>query len=87
MRAHFPDIALVIDAGIGAPSQAMLAMEMGFDAVLLNTAVAQAADPVAMARAFGQAVAAGGLARQAGLMERRDMAAPSTPVFGMAQLI
>ncbi|WP_445679168.1 thiazole synthase [Radicibacter daui] len=87
MRAHFPDIPLVIDAGIGAPSQAMLAMEMGFDAVLLNTAVAKAADPVAMAAAFGQAVAAGQVAFNAGLMPSRDMAAASTPIFGLAELV
>ncbi len=85
MRAHFPDLPLVIDAGIGAPSQAALAMELGFDAVLLNTAVAKATDPVAMARAFGQAVGAGRVAREAGLMPRRDMAQPSTPIFGMAE--
>ncbi|KEP71331.1 thiazole synthase [Thioclava sp. BHET1] len=87
MRAHFPDIPLVIDAGIGAPSQAMAAMEMGFDAVLLNTAVARALDPVAMARAFGQAVSAGQLAHIAGLMPPRDMAQASTPIFGMAELV
>ena len=86
MRAHFPDIPLVIDAGIGAPSQAMMAMEMGFDAVLLNTAVAKAVDPVGMARAFGQAVVAGQLAHQAGLMPPRDMAVASTPIFGLAVL-
>ncbi|MDP5307427.1 thiazole synthase [Paracoccus spongiarum] len=86
MRAHFPDVPLVIDAGIGAPSQAMRAMEMGFDAVLLNTAVARALDPVGMARAFGQAVEAGRLAHEAGLMPPRDMAVPSTPVLGMARL-
>ncbi|WP_319826334.1 thiazole synthase [Thalassovita sp.] len=86
MRAHFPDVPLVVDAGIGAPSQVAQAMEMGFDAVLLNTAVARALDPVAMARAFGQAVQAGQAACQAGLMPRRDMAQPSTPVFGMAEL-
>ena len=86
MRAHFPDVPLVIDAGIGAPSQAMAAMEMGFDAVLLNTAVAKALDPVAMARAFGEAVAAGRTAHDAGLMPCRDMATASTPVFGMAEL-
>ena len=86
MRAHFPDIPLVIDAGIGAPSQAMAAMEMGFDAVLLNTAVAKALDPVGMARAFGAAVAAGRTAHDAGLMPCRDMATASTPVFGMAEL-
>ncbi|WP_068304707.1 thiazole synthase [Pararhodobacter sp. CCB-MM2] len=86
MRAHFPEVPLVIDAGIGAPSQAMAAMEMGFDAVLLNTAVAKALDPVAMARAFGQAVAAGRTAFEAGLMPRRDMAEASTPIFGRAVL-
>jgi thiazole synthase len=86
MRAHFPDVPLVIDAGIGAPSQAAQAMEMGFDAVLLNTAVAKALNPVAMAQAFGQAVAAGRIAQEAGLMPRRDMAAPSTPLFGLAEL-
>ncbi|OJY27338.1 MAG: thiazole synthase [Rhodobacterales bacterium 65-51] len=86
MRAHFPEVPLVIDAGIGAPSQAMAAMEMGFDAVLLNTAVARALDPLEMARAFGQAVSAGRLAYRAGLMPRRDMAVASTPVFGQAVL-
>lgn len=87
MRAHFPGVPMVIDAGIGAPSQAAQAMEMGFDAVLLNTAVAQAMDPVAMARAFARGVAAGRAAHDAGLMPRRDMAVASTPVFGMAELI
>lgn len=86
MRAHFSDIPLVVDAGIGAPSQAMAAMEMGFDAVLLNTAVAKAIDPVGMAGAFGQAVTAGRAAHDAGIMPRRDMAVASTPVFGMADL-
>lgn len=86
LRAYFPDIPLVIDAGIGAPSQAAQAMEMGFDAVLLNTAVAKALDPVGMARAFGQAVTAGRLAHDAGLMPKRDMAQASTPIFGMAEL-
>jgi thiazole synthase len=55
---------------------------MGFDAVLLNTAVAKAGDPVAMAEAFGAAVRAGRMAFVAGMMEARDMAAPSTPVAG-----
>lgn len=86
MRAHFPDIPLVVDAGIGAPSQAAQAMELGYDAVLLNTAVAKALDPVAMAGAFGQAVGAGQMAAEAGLMPRRDMAAASTPIFGLAEL-
>lgn len=86
MRGHFPSVPLIIDAGIGAPSQAAQAMEIGFDAVLLNTAVAKAGDPVAMAWAFGQAVGAGRLAFEAGLMPPRDMAVPSTPVLGMADL-
>jgi thiazole synthase len=82
LRAHFPDIPLVVDAGIGLPSHAAGAMELGYDAVLLNTAVAKAGDPVAMARAFAGAVEAGRAAYLAGPMEARDMAAPSTPVFG-----
>jgi thiazole synthase len=57
-------------------------MEMGFDAVLLNTAVATAVDPVRMAQAFADAIDAGRLAYEAGLMHMRDMAAPSTPVAG-----
>ena len=48
-RAHFPDVPLVIDAGIGLPSHACDAMELGYDAVLLNTAVSRAGDPVVMA--------------------------------------
>ncbi|KPB00895.1 thiazole synthase [Ahrensia marina] len=87
MRAHFPDVPLVIDAGLGLPSQAAQAMEMGFDAVLLNTAVAKAGDPAAMAEAFAGAVHAGHLAAAADPMEPRDMAAPSTPVLGKAFLL
>jgi thiazole synthase len=86
MRAHFPSVPLVIDAGLGLPSQASAAMEMGFDAVLLNTAVAKAGDPAAMAEAFATAIKAGQLARAADPMEPRDMAAPSTPVIGKAFL-
>jgi thiazole synthase len=86
LRAHFPDVPLIIDAGLGVPSHAAHAMELGFDAVLVNTAVAQATDPVAMAAAFAQAVAAGRAARLAGPIEPRDFAAPSTPVVGQAFL-
>lgn len=82
MRAYFPAVPLIIDAGIGAPSHAAQAMEMGFDGVLLNTAVAKAADPVRMAKAFAQAIEAGRSAYEAGLMGVRDMASPSTPVAG-----
>ena len=75
---------MVVDAGIGLPSHAAQAMELGFDAVLLNTAVAKAGDPVRMARAFRHAVEAG----REGLPGRPDGAArhggPSTPVLGTA---
>jgi thiazole synthase len=86
LRAHFPDVPLVIDAGIGVPSHAAEAMELGFDAVLINTAVARATHPARMANAFALAVQAGALARIAGPMEPRDLAAPSTPVIGTAFL-
>jgi thiazole synthase len=84
LRAHFPDVPLIIDAGLGVPSHAARALELGFDAVLVNTAVAQARDPVQMAAAFAQAVEAGFAARQAGPIEPRDLAAPSTPLIGTA---
>ncbi|WP_299820421.1 thiazole synthase [uncultured Jannaschia sp.] len=86
LRAQFPDVPMVVDAGLGLPSQAAMAMEMGFDAVLLNTAVAKAGDPAAMAEGFARAVEAGRLAYGADPMEPRDMAAPSTPVIGRAFL-
>ena len=84
MRAHFPDVPLVVDAGIGLPSHAAAAMEMGYDAILLNSAVSQAGDPVAMAHAFRLAIEAGLAGRLADPMEPRDMACPSTPVLGRA---
>ncbi|MBA85705.1 thiazole synthase [Thalassobius sp. S69A] len=86
LRAHFPDVPLVVDAGLGLPSQAAQAMELGYDAVLLNTAVAKAGDPAAMAEAFAGAVAAGAQAYRAQPMMPRDMAAPSTPLIGKAFL-
>jgi thiazole synthase len=86
LRAHFPNVPLVIDAGIGVPSHAALAMELGFDAVLINTAVSQAVNPVQMAQAFAQAVNAGRIAHLAGPMEPCDTAVPSTPVAGKAFL-
>jgi thiazole synthase len=86
LRAHFPDVPIIIDAGLGVPSHAAAAMEMGFDGVLLNTAVAKAGNPVQMARAFAIAVAAGRLAYLSGPLSPRDMAAPSTPVIGRASL-
>ena len=82
LRARLPGVTLIVDAGIGVPSHAVQAMELGFDAVLLNSAVAQAADPVAMARAFGLAIEAGRLGYGAGLLAPQDMAVASTPVGG-----
>lgn len=86
LRAHFPDTPLIIDAGLGVPSHAAAAMELGYDGVLLNTAVAGAGDPVRMARAFAMAVEAGRAGYLGQPIEPRDMAAPSTPVIGKARL-
>lgn len=86
LRQHFPDTPLVVDAGIGLPSHAAHAMELGYDAILLNTAVAKAGDPALMAQAFTLAIAAGRQAYEAQPIEARDMAAPSTPVMGKAFL-
>ncbi|WP_242218298.1 thiazole synthase [Shinella zoogloeoides] len=83
-RAHFPEIPLIVDAGIGRPSHAASVMELGYDAVLLNTAVAGAGDPAAMAEAFAHAIEAGRMAHRAVPLEPRDMAVPSTPVIGKA---
>lgn len=86
MRAHFPSVPLVVDAGLGKPSHAAHAMELGYDAILLNTAVAKAGDPALMAEAFAEAIIAGRKANLADPMEERDMAEPSTPVLGKAFL-
>ena len=82
LRARLPDAVLIVDAGLGLPSHAARVLEMGFDGVLLNTAVARADDPVRMAAAFGKAVAAGRLAFEAGAMAESETAQPSTPVVG-----
>jgi thiazole synthase len=87
LRARLPGVPLIVDAGIGAPSHAAAAMELGFDAVLLNSAVSQAVDPVCMARAFGLAIEAGRAAFEAGVMAPQDMAVASTPVSGHPFLI
>jgi thiazole synthase len=83
LRAHFPNVPLIVDAGIGTPSHAAEAMELGYDAVLLNTAISKAGDPVLMAEAFAQACIAGHMAYLAEPMEPRDMAVPSTPTLGL----
>jgi thiazole synthase len=86
LRAHFPEVPLIVDAGIGRPSHAAAAMELGYDGVLLNTAVAMAGDPVLMGSAFAKAVEAGRAAFLAQPMESRDIATPSTPLLGKAWL-
>jgi len=87
LRERLPDVTLIVDAGIGAPSHAAQAMELGFDAVLLNSAVAQARDPVAMARAFRLAIEAGRIAGRSGLIAAQDFAVASTPVGGEPVLL
>lgn len=87
LRERLPEATLIVDAGIGAPSHAAQALEMGYDAVLLNSAVAQARDPVAMARAFRLAVEAGRGAWRAGVMAAQDFAVASTPVGGEPLLL
>jgi len=76
------EVPVVVDAGLGAPSHAAEAMELGADAVLVNTAIARADDSVAMARAFRLAVEAGRAARLAGIMDEQETAVPSSPVGG-----
>jgi thiazole synthase len=82
LRSRLPDAILIIDAGLGAPSHAAQAMELGFDAVLLNSAVAHATDPVGMATAFRHAIQAGRLGWRSGLIAPQEMAVASTPVAG-----
>lgn len=82
LRQRFPNLQLIVDAGLGAPSHATEAMELGYDGVLINSAVALAQDPIKMAQGFGLAVQAGRLAYLAKPMPPRDMARPSTPVVG-----
>jgi thiazole synthase len=78
-------VPVVVDAGLGAPSHAAEAMELGADAVLVNTALADAADHAMMASAFAQAVAAGRLAYLAGLGPEREIAAASSPLTGFLE--
>ncbi len=76
-------VPVIVDAGLGAPSHAAESMELGADAVLVNTAIASAADPVGMAGAFRLGVEAGRAAHLAGVMSERDAASPSSPVAGV----
>ncbi len=82
LRARLPGVTLVVDAGLGRPSEAARAMELGFDAVLVNSAIALSRNPVRMAQAFAEAVRAGRAGFEAGPMTPREMAAPSTPTLG-----
>lgn len=82
IREKFPELNLIVDAGIGKPSHATQAMELGYDGILLNSAVALAQEPQKMARAFKYSVEAGRLAYEAGAMQQREFASPSTPVVG-----
>src|SRR5580693_6358391 len=80
------EVPVVVDAGLGVPSEATAVMEMGADAALVNTALAEAQDPVRMAAAFGKAVAAGREAFLAGRMPVRKQGSPSSPTAGVVRL-
>lgn len=81
IRYRLPDATLILDAGIGKPSDACLAMEMGYDGILLNSAVALADNPTLMAKAFNHALQAGEQGYVAGIMAERQTAHPSTPTL------
>ncbi len=81
LRDRLPEVTLIIDAGLGKPSQATQALELGYDGVLLNSAVALAEKPVLMAAAFRDAIIAGRAAFKAGLMLERNTACPSTSLI------
>ena len=80
--AGLATVPVVVDAGLGAPSHAAEAMEMGADAVLVNTAIAIASDPVRMAKAFKKAIEAGREAREIGLAEKLNAASATSPLTG-----
>lgn len=82
LRERLPDTPLIIDAGLGLPSQAAQVMEWGFDGVLLNTAVSRSGDPVSMAQAFALAIQAGRMAYAAEPVVPRQQAQASTPTVG-----
>jgi len=82
LRDRAPQIPLIVDAGIGLPSHACQVMEWGFDAVLINTAVSRAIEPVRMASAFASAIKAGRAAFVAGPMSEQEKAVSSTPEIG-----
>jgi len=83
LKAADADYPVIVDAGVGTASDVTIAMELGADGVLLNTGVAGAADPVAMARAMRLAIEAGYLARRAGRIPRKLYATASSPLEGV----
>src|SRR4029453_4578590 len=85
MREQLPDATIIVDAGVGTESDAAIAMELGADAVLMNTAIAAAKDPARMAEAMKLAIDAGRLAYLAGRMERRLYASASSPLDGVVR--
>ncbi len=82
LKAGDPDYPVIVDAGVGTASDVTVAMELGADGVLLNTGIAHANDPVAMARAMRQAIDAGYLAFRAGRIPRKRYATASSPLEG-----
>ena len=82
MREQLPDATIIVDAGVGTASDATIAMELGADAVLMNTAIAEAHDPAKMAEAMKLGIEAGRLAYLAGRMQKRLYASASSPVEG-----
>ncbi len=82
MREQIPDATIIVDAGVGVPSDAAIAMELGADAILMNTAIAESRDPEQMAGAMKLAVEAGRLAYLAGRMPKRLYASASSPIEG-----
>ena len=82
MREKFSEVKLIIDAGIGSPSHAAYAMELGFDGVLLNSAVSQSVDPVKMSLAFRDAIIAGRMGYKSGLIKSQNFATASTIIDG-----
>lgn len=82
MREQLPDATIIVDAGVGVPSDAAIAMELGADAILMNTAIAEAGDAEKMATAMRLAVEAGRLAYTAGRMPKRLYASASSPIHG-----
>jgi thiazole synthase len=80
---HRLSVPVIVDAGVGTASDACITMEQGVDGILMNTALAEAQDPVRMATAMRYAVEAGRLAYLAGRMPRREVAVPSSPMAGM----